>query len=104
MYFSIKNNIEIFSGDLFSLRDSEESFEWFHDLRPAFVDRCDQNEVWYSCLPPYPITCENLSKPYAPRGVDRCSKGCECARGYARLIPESCCVPVDKCPGKKTFF
>lgn len=101
--FSILIINETFPGHLLSI-NSEESFEWLHSLKPAFVDRCDQNEVWYSCLPPYPITCENLYKPYVPNSFGRCLKGCECARGYVRLIAESCCVPVDKCPSMKTYL
>lgn len=68
--------------------------------KPVFVDRCGSHEVWYSCLPTCPITCDNLYKQCDPKGDGRCLKGCDCARGYARRSGKGPCIPISHCPGK----
>lgn len=65
----------------------------------AILDNnCGKNEVWYSCLPPYPITCENLYRTGRSKGSD-CLKGCDCVLGFVRKYIGSPCVPIEHCSG-----
>lgn len=87
--------------ELFSVHDSGKSEEnhhihHHHHHHEKSNPKCAPNEVWYSCLPSCDITCNNLFKT-CKFSDDRCHKGCECARGFARLRPSDPCVPISQC-------
>lgn len=82
-----------------TIHDSGEIEDLVHKKvihKPIRVDRCRRNEVWYSCLPCCPITCDNLYKSCKAPG--KCLQGCDCKRGYARRSSNGPCERIDRCP------
>lgn len=92
---------DVLSVKVITVHHSGESPERDVIHRPVFFNKCAKNEVWYSCLPTCDITCDNLYRTCKKDDKDRCFKGCDCARGYARLSEGGPCVSVSRCPGKK---
>lgn len=96
----------LFIVQVVTIHDSGEIEEIHHHPhkkiihKPIRVDRCDRNEVWYSCLPSCPITCDNLYKSCNAPG--KCLQGCDCKRGYARRSSKGSCERVDRCPSKSS--